>query len=120
MYNGYQDLYPKANKLMKRFSQISVRESDGVNICNREFDIDATQVLDPVFLLDAEDYIKMMTDIKYQPQKPYMVSYFLKYQSGMNTLLEHVSKTLDLDMINMGSGNKTVFEEQKSKTIVSA
>lgn len=41
---------------MKRFDAISVREAESVPICRKEFDVDATCILDPVFLIDKKYY----------------------------------------------------------------
>lgn len=46
MLDKTQSIYPDVNSLMKRFDAISVREEDGINICDREHSVDATWVLD--------------------------------------------------------------------------
>lgn len=45
--------------LLGRFSDVSVRERDAVTICKESFNCDATWVVDPVFLLEAEEYIRV-------------------------------------------------------------
>ena len=50
---------------MKRFDAFSVREQSGVDICKKEFDIDAQWVLDPVFLCKPEYY----RELAKQPSK---------------------------------------------------
>lgn len=45
--------------LLGRFSDISVRERDAVAICKENFDCDATWVVDPVFLPEAEEYMRI-------------------------------------------------------------
>ncbi len=45
--------------LLGRFSEISVRERDAVTICKECFNRDAEWVVDPVFLLAAEEYIRV-------------------------------------------------------------
>ena len=42
---------------LKQFDKVSVREDDGVKICKEDFDVEATHVLDPVFLLNDYDYL---------------------------------------------------------------
>ena len=42
---------------LKQFDNVSVREDDGVRICREDFDVSATQVLDPVFLINDYDYL---------------------------------------------------------------
>lgn len=48
--------------LLQRFFRVSVREKEGVEIARNLFGVDATVVVDPVFLLKKEDYI---THIQY-------------------------------------------------------
>lgn len=43
-------------QLIKRFSAISVREDEGAILCNNYLHTQATHVLDPTLLLNAEDY----------------------------------------------------------------
>jgi hypothetical protein len=42
--------------LIKRFDSISVRETEGVEICDKIFNVKATHALDPTLLLDENDY----------------------------------------------------------------
>ncbi|HPD57732.1 MAG TPA: polysaccharide pyruvyl transferase family protein [Smithellaceae bacterium] len=42
--------------LIKRFKYISVREAEGVEICNKIFNVNAVHVLDPTLLLTENDY----------------------------------------------------------------
>lgn len=44
-----------AEKLLQRFDSISVREDSGIDIC-REFGVEATHVLDPTLLHEADTY----------------------------------------------------------------
>lgn len=49
-------LTDECKKLLKRFDRISVREKSGVDILKKTFEVDAVEVLDPVFLLRSEEY----------------------------------------------------------------
>lgn len=42
-----------------RIDSVSVREESGVHLMHKEFDRKATRVLDPVFLLEADEYLSM-------------------------------------------------------------
>lgn len=46
-------------ELAKKFNRISVREFDGIDICEKEFGITPCVTLDPTMLLDKEDYIEL-------------------------------------------------------------
>ena len=58
-----------------RYSAISVRETSGVELL-KELDINATAVLDPVFLLDKTQWLKLVERIK-KPKKKYCLVYSL-------------------------------------------
>lgn len=51
----YHELDLKVEKLLKKFSLISVREYDGVEICKKQFNCNAIKVLDPTLLLGNFD-----------------------------------------------------------------
>lgn len=46
--------------LLSRFSSVSVREDDGVELCKKYFGVQATHVLDPTMLLKREDYVSLI------------------------------------------------------------
>ena len=54
--------------LLKMFDAVSVRESSGVTLCKRYFGVDAVHVLDPVMLLDAEDYLSLVSGLEQSQQ----------------------------------------------------
>lgn len=56
---GQRGLEPSGEtmkKLYQEFTRISVREEFGINSCREKYQVSAEQVLDPVFLLDREEY----------------------------------------------------------------
>lgn len=48
-------------KLIKRFANISVREDEGVALCRKYLNIEASHVLDPTMLLKVEEYENIMS-----------------------------------------------------------
>jgi hypothetical protein len=50
-----KNITEEISRLIKRFSSVSVRESSGLKICNN-FGVNATLVLDPVFLISINIY----------------------------------------------------------------
>ena len=75
--------YPDAHKLrvgyyLSKFDAISVREKSGVDICRDSFNVEATHVLDPVFLCSMEDYQKAIDLSKLNlTGEKYVLSYLL-------------------------------------------
>lgn len=50
------------SELVKKFNNISVRESSAVQLCNEHFDITPVHVLDPTLLLGVEVYMDLIRD----------------------------------------------------------
>ena len=68
----------RAQKLLSRFDFISVREESGVDICKKEFGVEAVHVIDPTLLLTRNHYEKMIDPNSVMiPDKPYAVVAFI-------------------------------------------
>jgi hypothetical protein len=50
----------KQAKSAKQFDAISVREKSGISLCEKFWNVQATQTLDPTLLLEKEDYIELI------------------------------------------------------------
>src|SRR5690606_16230515 len=50
---------PVISALMRRFHAISVREDSGVKIARDVYQVPATQVAEPIFLLDTQHYLEL-------------------------------------------------------------
>ncbi|MBQ9773717.1 MAG: Coenzyme F420 hydrogenase/dehydrogenase, beta subunit C-terminal domain [Clostridia bacterium] len=81
---------------MSRFDAISVREKSGVELCKREFDMEATHVMDPVFLCDMASYQEVIALSKYSEQKKekYVFSYILDPTEDKINMVRDVAKKL--------------------------
>lgn len=64
---------------LKKFSGISVREKEGVDVCRKEWGEKAVCVIDPTLLLKKEEYLKLINskEIIAIPNKPYLLCYVL-------------------------------------------
>lgn len=97
--------YLKSSALMKRIDQIAVRESSAVDVCREYYEVPATHVVDPVFLLRAEDYDALSQNAVNKPEGPYMAIYSLSPKESLNRGFQFVSQTLNLPRVNMTTGN---------------
>ena len=95
------------SRLMKRFDAIAVREDDGVRLCRDVYHVDATRVLDPVFLASPDDYAAFAERSRFKEAAPYMLAYILDATPEKKALLLHMSKRLGLRPVIMldGFGN---------------
>ncbi len=62
---------------LNRFDAISVREDYGVDMCRDLFDVEATQVLDPVWICDKKIWneLSVMSQLKFEEE--YLLAYIL-------------------------------------------
>lgn len=69
-------------KHIKRFRQISVRESSGSSYLSQIIDEDVETVLDPVFLLDGEEWRRVASS-ECEKEGDYVLCYFIGDVKGM-------------------------------------
>ena len=63
---------------MQKFDAFSVREDSAVKLCREQFGVEATHVLDPVFLCPVQNYQNMVDfGKKYIPKQAYLFAYIL-------------------------------------------
>lgn len=67
----------KCRKLIKRFDAVSVREDSAVTLCSEKLSIKAELVLDPTMLLNAEDYISLLSNSQLSSKKNIIMTYIL-------------------------------------------
>lgn len=63
--------------LLNRFDAISVREKSGIDVCRKEFGVDAQQLLDPVFFCGRDAYDRMTKDVQDEVPEKYLLCYIL-------------------------------------------
>lgn len=87
---------------LSRFDAISVRESFGVDICRDTLGIDATQVLDPVFLCDTNIYIELMNNSDIQISEKYIFCYIIHPDQKKIELIKNISEKKSLQIVCVG------------------
>ncbi len=77
-YTDYpENIRLKVGYYLSRFDAVSVRERSGVDVCKNEFSIEATHVMDPVFLCDTDSYREVTALSEIKIDEPYLFSYVL-------------------------------------------
>lgn len=79
---GYHKLeksnYSEFQTMLRKFSHVSVREKSTCEFLSNEFGIKTTQHIDPVFLIDKEDWATLAEKaVRYSLPKEYIVCYEL-------------------------------------------
>lgn len=87
--------------LLSRFDYVSVREESGVDICD-EMGIEATRVLDPVFLCDRRIYNDMASKSLVSPTEPYIFAYILYPSAEKEVLLQKIADEKHMKIICVG------------------
>ncbi len=88
---------------LQRFDAFSVREKGGVELAKREFGVDATWVLDPVFICDVKKF-EAMTEIakpKLPIADPYFLTYFLNMPKGAENHLNRYADQHGLKILTL-------------------
>ena len=116
---GHKDyLAPKTNVeiqkvLLKRFSAISVREYDGVDICKNYFDIKATRTIDPVFLVNTSYYEGLIAKSPTNVERKYLFCYILTPTKEKGEILKSIASNLNLELVIALDGQVDIQENRE-------
>lgn len=90
-----------ASDYLKRFEAISVREKSGVDVCKRRFGVDATHIMDPIFLCSSEEYDIIAKDVQDPVPENYLLCYVLDPTPEMEQLANSIAKRENLEIITI-------------------
>ena len=82
----------KYSKQLKDFKAVSVRESSGVELCNKYFNIEAVQLVDPTLLLSTSDYINLVEKESTPISEGDLLVYVLDMTDDKRCLIEEIAK----------------------------
>ncbi len=87
----------RCRPLARELRAISVREHSGVVLCREKLGVDATQMPDPAFLLNREDYEALIRrEAPPSPGGKYMAAYVLDHSPTACKLLHELSTACEL------------------------
>ena len=95
-FEGTSEFKSAVGEMLRRFDYFSVREKSAVGLSKREFDIDAVHVLDPVFMLDANEYLEFSRRGKIKFPDGYVGSYILDPNGYKTKILKDIASSEDL------------------------
>lgn len=98
-WNGTDLERRKISYLLSRFSDVSVREKSGINICRDYFDRDAQWNLDPVFLCNVEEYDKLTEKSTIQIKEDYLLAYILDCTNEKADIMMSIGSRLGVKVI---------------------
>lgn len=86
-------------KELKKFKAISVRESYAIDTARDVFGVDATLVVDPVFLLPQKHYIDLAAKATVDPDGDYLAVFFLDPNPEKKAVAQAIADKLGLKKI---------------------
>lgn len=94
------ELQQRYRELLREFNAVSVREKRGKELLKQVCNVDATVVLDPTLLLDAEHYRGISSPVCGIPPK-FIFCYFLKKDHQYRARVEAYARTRGLRVIGV-------------------
>lgn len=105
--------YKKTKELLYRFDGISVREDFGKKILKENFNIEALQVVDPVFLCDAKEYLLLKPVYFTPPEKPYLLAYLGKASLSAKMVIEKIAEEKGLEPVIIFDASPDRWEQNR-------
>lgn len=103
-YDGPEEARILRKHYLQRYDKISVREYDAVKILKDSFDIDAVQIIDPVFLIHKSKYEKIISESK-KNETNFIGYYMLFPNKEKMEVVKKAEKRLGLKSINIEGEN---------------
>lgn len=95
------DKIAECSEMLHCFSAISVREKSGIEICKKNFGVDASVVIDPTMLLKAEDYLELIQDDVLSPGG--MLTYVLDRTVDIDKLIQDIANQYKMEPFSVNS-----------------
>lgn len=124
---GHDRIWGKASDraeesfFMHRFDRFSVREDTAVNLCKNLFGVNATWVLDPVFIAPTNIYLNLIAHCKQQPpDKPYVFAYVLDPTEEKERILKNIAQQGKLQIraiSDIGHSREKVLQRWNIETL---
>lgn len=103
--------------LLDRFDYISTREEQAKHVFEKEYDVQADWINDPVFYLKKDDFIELTKNIK-EDYSNKIMQYVLYPTSETKKIIENTKKSMGLDIIKFdGNENVKYFSNNKNKSV---
>ncbi|WP_323931226.1 polysaccharide pyruvyl transferase family protein [Aeromonas caviae] len=96
-------------KLLKRFDAVGVREDSAVELCHKNFGVDAQHVIDPTLLLDKEVYCKLVEQDRIPRNNGNMMVYVLDKAPEKQEIIQLVANERGLMPFTVMPGDSGVY-----------
>lgn len=99
----------KAQKEIKEFKRVSVREKSGVELCEKYLGVSAVHVLDPTMLFSTNFYDEIIESEKCHYSGTEFITYILDKTSEKGDLINFISKILNIESTEIGQKDNSIF-----------
>ncbi len=109
MARGSKEYYQRLRYYLNRFSFLSSRENDGVDLINNELktDVKAKWCIDPVFLCDKEHYLKLVRATKILRNENFLGAYVVIPRPSITNLIRKTKEHFGMMPLELvGDQNK--------------
>lgn len=109
----------ECGKLLSSFKIVTVREDDAVDICNKEFGVNAVSVLDPTLLLPKEEYYEMAEKGNLLNEgRPYIFAYILESTPHIEEYIKKIEKMYHLPVVNILPPNYEFSSKKQIESLI--
>lgn len=91
------DRYNRIRSSIRSFDYLSVREDDGIMLCQKHFDVQAQHILDPVFLPDVSIYNRTFDSESKNGE--YIFCYIRDINEEISAMIDRIATKYHLDVI---------------------
>lgn len=98
-----KDVIAKCANLLSKFNGVSVREKSGVDICAKDFGVDAKCLVDPTMLLTSCAYLKLLSEKYDVKPRNELMSYILDETPAKDRLRQYLARKNNWS-INIANG----------------
>ncbi len=85
---------------LHKFDRFTVRETSGIELCKREFNLDTDVVLDPVFLCPLKHYTKLIENGNYKDNNK-IATYILDKTTLSQKIVDDIKNALNMDILSI-------------------
>lgn len=107
------DIRADSEMLLKRYTAISVREQQSVDILAQAYGIQGTRILEPVFDITRDKWDELAEHSSYNETEPYVLTYILDPTPEKKKAIEFYSKKLGFKAINILDGYSRTYQKNK-------
>ncbi|MDR0920528.1 MAG: polysaccharide pyruvyl transferase family protein, partial [Oscillospiraceae bacterium] len=98
-HNPPVELKEKYSELLQRYNAISVRENYAPDLSKKIYGVEATEIIDAVFLQDKEVYEKIAKEATVSFDKKYLLAFILNPIPEKRKVIEDIAEKLGIDEI---------------------